>query len=244
MAGEDLDSPLDEELMVRCLPQMSPTHVNISKRYILQQATNTLKLQITDHDILDMGEHGLIASLSINLPLHRGWAATKPKIFYGDFKSTSLEAAESANVAAISYLQENNIVVFDDANLQPLKKCRRELLQATSWSWGFEQCTMQLKKQVEAMERDRVQPLTLLLSSDDDSPNTPLLEELDDELVPTPEAELQFNGSATNTPPAEVISNLFRATSKLDPEITGNGTTRVSGKRSAKRALFDHGIEL
>lgn len=94
----------------------------------------------------------------------------------GDFKSTSLEAAESANVAAISYLQENNIVVFDDANLQPLKKCRRELLQATSWSWGFEQSTIQLKKHVEAMERDRVQPLTLLLSSDDDSPNTPLLE--------------------------------------------------------------------
>ena len=156
--------------------QMSPTHVNISKRYILQQATNTLKLQITDHDILDMGEHGLIASLSINLPPHRGWAATEPKTNYGDFKSTSLEAAESANVAAISYLQENNIVVFDDANLQPLKKCRRELLQATSWSWGFEQSTMQLKKQVEAMERDRVQPLTLLLSSDDDSPNTPLLE--------------------------------------------------------------------
>ena len=56
--------------------QMSPTHVNISKRYILQQATNTLKLQITDHDILDIGEHGLIASLSINLPPHRGWAAT------------------------------------------------------------------------------------------------------------------------------------------------------------------------
>ena len=156
--------------------QMSPTHVNISKRYILQQATNTLKLQITDHDILDMGEHGLIASLSINLPPHRGCAATKPNFFYGDFKSTSLEAAESANVAAISYLQENNIVVFDDANLQPLKKCRRELLQATSWSWGFEQSTMQLKKQVKAMEKDRVQPLTLLLSPDDDSPNTPLLE--------------------------------------------------------------------
>ena len=35
---------------------------------------------------------------------------------------------------------------------------------------------MQLKKQVEAMEKDRVQPLTLLLSSDDDGPNTPLLQ--------------------------------------------------------------------
>ncbi|XP_048560815.1 uncharacterized protein LOC125541444 [Triticum urartu] len=233
-------SPLDEELMVKCLPQMSAVRVTVSKRYLLEQAVNTLGLTIVDHDQIDMGEHGLIASISINLSPHRGWEVTEPKMFYGDFESTSLKAAESANLSAINYLQENNIVVFDDANLQPLKKCIRELLQATSWSWGFELCSIQLKKRIKNMGRDGVQPLASVLSFDDDIPNTPLSKEPNEEFVTSPEANPQIHSGMTNTPASEVMPASFPITNKLTPGTGEDEAPILAAKRGAKRALFAH----
>ena len=112
--------------------------VNISKQYILLQSLKALGVGSCEVMTGDFLFDGVVAAVCIDIPPHGDKQLAEKKMFYGEPSKSRDEAIESVHTSALSYLQNEDVIFIDDANLATLNKCRRKLLEATFWSEVFQ----------------------------------------------------------------------------------------------------------
>ena len=121
----------------------------------------------------------LVAMITIDVPRHGVVFRIQPRNFYGEPSKGWHEAIESANAAALIYLQNADIVFVDDANLQELTKCKRSLLQATFWAEAFEVRCISQRAEISVLSDSPIKELDVI-------GDTVLSDDISDEMCPTP----------------------------------------------------------
>ncbi|KAE8810929.1 hypothetical protein D1007_12279 [Hordeum vulgare] len=134
--------------------KLAPTRVNVSKQLLLELAVTALKLTTSQSVHHEEDEDRFFAIIEIHVPPEINMPRLNTKLFAGDYCQTMEGAIESASLNALVYMQTENIVVIDDLNLPRLVRCRKELVQAKSWSDIFEHAIVRLKQKVVALEKE------------------------------------------------------------------------------------------
>ncbi|XP_044413008.1 uncharacterized protein [Triticum aestivum] len=127
MATSFVNVLIDDGLLIKNLPPLSPIHVTISKQFILERAIETIGGTLHPFTFTGTSSDDVDVSLSIDLPPHSKSMSSTRKEFHAPH-------IESTCVAALAYLQKTGIVTIDDANFAELKICKRELQAEEFWS--------------------------------------------------------------------------------------------------------------
>lgn len=138
-------------------PQVVPKCVYISKENVLQQALESLSLNMQEIRSCTVGNDQVIASVCIDAPAHGKYSMLHQRRIFGDYKLTTEAALESARLATILHLQKIGVIYVDDVNFceitrceAKLADCQRKLLAASNWANMFQEETECLKGKLDS----------------------------------------------------------------------------------------------
>ncbi|XP_037460994.1 uncharacterized protein LOC119331921 [Triticum dicoccoides] len=99
MATSSVNVPIDDGLLIKSLPPLSPIRVTISKQFILERAIETIGGTLHPFTFTGTSSDDVDVSLSIDLPPHSKSMSSTRKEFHAPH-------IESTCVAALVYLQK------------------------------------------------------------------------------------------------------------------------------------------
>lgn len=135
------------------------TPVVVCRRLVLQQALKAVGLSMHETTTRYDESQEVLTDIRIHVPLHVRMPRLKTNVFYGDWSPTAEAAIQSACSNVLLYLQKENIVSIDCIHSAELKCCQRKLLEATSWSEGFQRHAAKLQAQLDAGAEKREVPI-------------------------------------------------------------------------------------
>jgi hypothetical protein len=117
---------------------------------VLKKAAKKLGVPIHGFDFTSLGDTDVAASVTMDVPPHRGNPSTKRREFYGEWATFGSEAKESACLTALTYLKEEGLIVIHDTNFVDMKRYKRRFEEERFWASELYDRAFSLKEELSA----------------------------------------------------------------------------------------------
>jgi hypothetical protein len=104
---------------------------------VLKKTAKKLGVPIHGYNFTSLGGADMAASVTMDVPPHRGNPFTKSREFYGEWTTFGSKAKESACLAALTYLKEEGLIVIHDTNFAEMQQYKRRFEEERFWASEF-----------------------------------------------------------------------------------------------------------
>jgi hypothetical protein len=101
---------------------------------VLKKAAKKLGVSIYGYEFTSLDDDDITASVTMDVPPHRGSPFTKKQQFYGQWSKFGSEAKESACLTALTFLKDEGLIKVNDTSSTELKKYKQKFEEERFWS--------------------------------------------------------------------------------------------------------------
>jgi hypothetical protein len=122
--------------------------IKITNKHVLKKAAKQLRVAIHGYNFTSLGDEDITASITMDIPPHKGNPSMEKYEFYGEWTPFRSVAKESACLAALTYLKNEGLIVVHDTNFIELKETKKKLQAEKFWSDELYDRVISLREQL------------------------------------------------------------------------------------------------